>query len=260
MTRPRARTGAWLLVAALSLACFAGGCSEEGKDSGADGEGSCTGYVAGIRQRLQDALPTTLAGIGHAEIVQLLHRARAPASTMAQVRATGISGRDLAPNAADARRRLNCSTVEHCLGAAWASEPQASMRGHGVHGDTAGPCAGQHSTDCTAQRGGGETGGGGGLKEKVGTAGEGMQDLRESIALVRAAGRLMHTGLIEYARRHARARRRPPSRSNRFVVWTCGCCGEPCSGFGNRMLGTVSALMLAVLTERAFLIHWPDHA
>lgn len=134
------------------------------------------------------------------------------------------------------------------------------MRGHGVHGDTAGPCAGQHSTDCTAQRGGGETGGGGGLKEKVGTAGEGMQDLRESIALVRAAGRLMHTGLIEYARRHARARRRPPSRSNRFVVWTCGCCGEPCSGFGNRMLGTVSALMLAVLTERAFLIHWPDHA
>ena len=114
MTRPRARTGAWLLVAALSLACFAGGCSEEGKDSGADGEGSCTGYVAGIRQRLQDALPTTLAGIGHAEIVQLLHRARAPASTMAQVRATGISGRAPGPEhcgCPEATQLLNCRAL-----------------------------------------------------------------------------------------------------------------------------------------------------
>lgn len=78
------------------------------------------------------------------------------------------------------------------------------------------------------------------------------------VAVARYTG--MHPNLLEYARRHAESRWQPPSARNRFVVWTCGCCGEPCSGWGNRMLGMVSALMLAVLTERTFLIHWPHDA
>lgn len=96
--------------------------------------------------------------------------------------------------------------------------------------------------------------------ESDGSVAEDEEDPRTILAQVRAAGRAMHPNLIQYARLHARARRRLPSASNRFVVWTCGCCGEPCSGFGNRMLGIVAALMLAILTERAFLIHWPEGA
>jgi hypothetical protein len=234
MARPafaRARAGAWLLVAATALgrACCAGGPADCGADCA--GPPAWTGDAAGTRQRLRDKLPATLADIGHDELVQILHRARAPASMMAQVRAAAIAGRDLAPSAGEARRRLNCTTGEHCFRGAWC--PDAS------------------GTDSRVEPG---------RAKGEAAAGGGDSDPRETIALVRAAGRLMHPNLIEYARLHARARREAPSPSNRFVVWTCGCCAEPCSGFGNRMLGMVSALMLAVLTERAFLIHWPDHA
>ena len=85
-------------------------------------------------------------------------------------------------------------------------------------------------------------------------------DPRERLVHVLDATREMHPNLLAYARGHARARLLAPSEANRFLVWTCGCCGEPCSGWGNRMLGIVSALMLALLTDRTFLIHWPDDA
>jgi hypothetical protein len=46
-------------------------------------------------------------------------------------------------------------------------------------------------------------------------------------------------------------------KMQRYVVWTCGTCGS-CAGWGNRLLGIASSLLLAVLTDRAFLIDWGD--
>jgi len=175
----------------------------------------------------------SLESISHNQLVQLLHRLAATPQTVAQVRAHSISGADLASlSAADARQLLNCSTGQRCF------QPRCPAP------SVTGTRATHHNTK---NRGGGDE-----VRAE--------DDPRESIAQVRAAARHMNPNLLEYARRHAGARRQKPSLHNRFVVWTCGCCGEPCSGWGNRMLGIVSALMLAVLTERTFLIHWPDDA
>ena len=43
----------------------------------------------------------------------------------------------------------------------------------------------------------------------------------------------------------------------KYVVWTCGAYGS-CSGWANRVLGIISALMFAILTDRAFFIEWPS--
>ena len=48
-----------------------------------------------------------------------------------------------------------------------------------------------------------------------------------------------------------------PAEMLQYVVWTCGAYGS-CSGWANRMLGIASALLLAVLTDRALLIEWGD--
>ncbi|XP_032238798.2 uncharacterized protein LOC116618796 isoform X1 [Nematostella vectensis] len=46
--------------------------------------------------------------------------------------------------------------------------------------------------------------------------------------------------------------RKPP----RFLVFYCGGVDHGCGGYGNRIGGITSLLYLAVLTERAFIIHW----
>ena len=209
----------------LACVCLTGGrISEEG--SAALG-GNPSGLV------LHAEAFESLESISHDQLVQLLHRLAATPQTVEQVRARSVSGADLAAlSAADARQLLNCSTGQRCFQPRCPSP--SVTRTHATHHD--------------AENGGG------------GDAVRAEDDPRESIAQVRAAARHMNPNLLEYARRHAGARWQKPSLYNRFLVWTCGCCGEPCSGWGNRMLGIVSALMLAVLTERTFLIHWPDDA
>ena len=91
------------------------------------------------------------------------------------------------------------------------------------------------------------------------------EDPRELLLQVASVSRLMRKKLLDYARWHAQVRRElvqggEPSHKNRFLVWTCGSGGAPktCGDWGNRLLGIVSGLMLAIVTQRAFLIHWPD--
>ncbi|EKX48072.1 hypothetical protein GUITHDRAFT_137020 [Guillardia theta CCMP2712] len=61
--------------------------------------------------------------------------------------------------------------------------------------------------------------------------------------------------LDAYSATHRRRRNRLPSEDNKVLIWTCGPSGFSCSGWGNRVLGIVSAFMLAVLTDRVFYIH-----
>mmetsp|Transcript_16425 Transcript_16425/g.39421 ORF Transcript_16425/g.39421 Transcript_16425/m.39421 type:complete len:254 (+) Transcript_16425:238-999(+) len=44
----------------------------------------------------------------------------------------------------------------------------------------------------------------------------------------------------------------------KLLIWTCGVRKGMCSGWGNRVLGMASAFILAAVSDRAFLIDWPD--
>jgi hypothetical protein len=207
-----------------------GGSAAASHVAGDDSATAKRGWTAGAWEQLD-----------YHELVHLLHRAAAPAHTMAHVRSASMSGRDFGKlSAAGARGLFNCTAGMHCIQPAWCHDCATST-----------PTARTN----TPPSQGAETPG-----ISPDGAAEIEDDPRQTIARIRGNARLLHPNLLKYARQHARARRLPPSASNRFVVWTCGCCGEPCSGWGNRMLGIVSALMLAVLTERAFLIHWPADA
>ena len=45
----------------------------------------------------------------------------------------------------------------------------------------------------------------------------------------------------------------------KFIVFTCKVKGYGCAGYGNRLDGIASLLLLSILTKRAFLIEWNDH-
>mmetsp|Transcript_33670 Transcript_33670/g.54258 ORF Transcript_33670/g.54258 Transcript_33670/m.54258 type:complete len:208 (-) Transcript_33670:801-1424(-) len=136
----------------------------------------------------------SLESISHDQLVQLLHRLAATPQTVEQVRARSVSGADLAAlSAADARQLLNCSTGQRCFQPRCPSP--SVTRTHATHHD--------------AENGGG------------GDAVRAEDDPRQSIAQVRAAARHMNPNLLEYARRHAGARRNPHC----IIVFWCGRAG-----------------------------------
>jgi hypothetical protein len=222
----------------------------------------------------------TLEHVDMHELVLLLHRAAAPAHTMSHVRSTSMSGREFARlSAFDARDIFNCTAGVRCMQPPWCldcvslvpttrtnsrrtEESYSHSSSESVDNGAADDLKTESDAPQTAES---DIRGSAYSVDSVarGAAVESEDaedDPRQAIERVRENARLIHPNLLLYARRHAEARRRPPSASNRFVVWTCGCCGDPCSGWGNRILGIVSALMFAVLSDRAFLIHWPDNA
>ena len=194
---------------------------------------------AGRKRLPQDSLSGKLErlDLDHDELVQLLHRAGARAHVMSRVREQVFAGSDLsALSSARTRELLNCSAHDTCfLPSCNAFSATRTLR--------------------VGEKAGGSEGG----RPPVG------EDPRERLSQVASASRLMRKKLLDYARWHAQVRRElvqegEPSHKNRFLVWTCGSGGAPktCGGWGNRLLGIVSGLMLAIVTERVFLIHWPD--
>jgi len=45
-------------------------------------------------------------------------------------------------------------------------------------------------------------------------------------------------------------------REAKFLVYSCPWTNKGCCGYGNRVYAMVSLFYLAILTDRAFLIHW----
>jgi hypothetical protein len=82
-----------------------------------------------------------------------------------------------------------------------------------------------------------------------------MNDMPDVVKLDAARHR---PWMLQYAALHmAIMSEEAPIEMLKYVVWTCGAYGS-CSGWANRMLGMASSLLLAVLTDRAFLIEWTD--
>lgn len=220
-----------LMIIVCTCACLVEGghaaAVQEGSEDVGAGTIDTAGARPGITVELQDSLPALLQRLDHDELVQLMHRAAAPAHAMAHVRAQLFSGSDLAlMSAADVRHVFNCS-----------GDGNGSSGGGGGSGGAHGtkcflPASNllSHNTTTTST-----------ITDTIRSSSSNvcwdMDDPRSAIGSTGAAARLTHGNLLEYARRHARSRCAPPSSSNRFLVWTCGCCGEPCSGWGNRLLG-----------------------
>jgi hypothetical protein len=186
--------------------------------------------------------------LDHDELVQLLHRAGARAHVMSRVREQVFAGSDLAAlSSARTRELLNCSGAV-----------SSSARTREILNTCFLPSCNALSATRILRVG---QKAGGSEEDRPPVA----EDPRERLSQVASASRLMRKKLLDYARWHAQVRRElvqegEPSHKNRFLVWTCGSGRAPktCGGWGNRLLGIVSGLMLAIVTQRAFLIHWPD--
>ena len=45
-------------------------------------------------------------------------------------------------------------------------------------------------------------------------------------------------------------------REEKFLVYCCDWTNSGCAGYGDRVRAVISLFYLAILTDRAFLIHW----